>query len=78
MVAEASVREEALAEDATPDARAIQKDALMARQRHMEEVEDVALRNIERAADRIRTGSGATGKPKNANHWRAPAKATSS
>ena len=54
VVAEALVREEALAEDATPDARAIQQGALMARQRHMEEVEDVALRNIERAADRIR------------------------
>ena len=57
MVAEALVREETLADNATPEARATQQEALITRQQHMEEIEDVALRNIERAADRMRAYS---------------------
>ena len=55
LIAEALVREEHfVAEDATPEASSIRQDALMARQRHMEEDEDIAFRNVERVADRIR------------------------
>ncbi len=57
VVAEALVREETLADNATPEACATQQEVLMARQQHMEEIEDVALRNIERAADRMRAYS---------------------
>ncbi len=70
------MREETLADNATPEALATQQEAPMARQQHMEEVEDVALRNIERAADRC--VPMALDRPKSARHLKDPARGTSS
>ncbi len=54
VVAEAKIKEDATVDKEPPDSRAAQDKEVQAHVNHMEYVEAVALRNIERAADRVR------------------------
>ena len=54
VVAEAKLKEDATMDNEPPDSRAAQDKEVQAHINHMENVETVALRNIDRAADRVR------------------------